>query len=78
MLAGLCADRTRFHFELLQRIREWKRLVQTVERLVRGRAIERECNLIGVGSGNGYRNRRKVLVGVQIVGDLRLAWWRYL
>ena len=73
MLAGLGAHRTGFHLELLQRVRERKRLVQTVEGIVGGAAIERKRNLVGVASGHGDRDRRKVLVGVQIVGNRALG-----
>ena len=72
MLPGLGAHRTGFHLELLQRVRERKRLVQTVKGIVGGAAIQRKGNLVAVAAGHGERDRRKVLIGIQVVGHRAL------
>ena len=73
MLACLCPHGTGFHFELLQGVGERKRLIETVEGIVGRPAIQAEGDGIGVAACHGDRNRRKVLVAVEIVRDHALG-----
>ena len=72
MLAGLGAHRTGLNLEFLKGIRERKRLVQSVEGIVRSSAIQSEGDLVGIAAGDRDRDRGKVLVAVQIVGNRAL------
>ena len=72
VLAGLGTHGAGFHLEFLEGVREWQRLVEAVEWLVGGGTVEREGNLVGVGTSHRDGHRGVVLVRVEIgcVGPL--------
>jgi hypothetical protein len=69
----LGAHRTGFHLELRSASGKGSGWFRPLKGLLAGTAVEREGNLVGVAAGGGNRNCRKVLVGIQVIGDRALG-----